>query len=1808
MGKNLRLIVVTLLALNIYSANAQVSSYLFAQSNDSYVPIVANAGTTPADIFVSTWDDLQNATAITLPFPFIYNGTLHPTGTPVGIDTDAWIAFNPGTMTGNFAGGSWVSIGDQTGVYLNGTANNNGFSGFNGDLHHRIFTDIVGNLSSGSPIITNIAGAEFDDIRIGTRIEHANIPNGAVVRAFNTSTGTITMSANATANANNATLSPKSSIYFKTIGTSPNRQLVIQWTQIRRFGIGYENTDNFSFQMILNETSNSLQVRFGDCASSSATNLNLQVGLRGATSADFNARQSSTGWPGNIAATANNQHIVLNNTLAPSSGLTFTWYQCVTGPGNAGAISGSSPVCPNSNQTYTIPAVSGAAYYTWTYSGTGATFSATTSSPSNIFTYASNATNGTITVTPVNACGTGSGSTKPITLTVVSPASINYTSGPNFCPNHSPANVTFSGPAGGNYTSTPSGLTLNATTGLVTPSSSTSGNYTVSYNYSSNGCPVNATANVNIKPNVQITSSATPATICGSGNAQLNALADGGSSYSVSPISHNLLTPSGSPTVIYNSYTDDGVSPAIPLPFTFNYYGQSITQLFACTNGFIQLQNSTGSSLTPQTLPDATDPNNIIALAWDDLVLDPDDHPGANMSWFVNGASPNRVMVVAFTTLRFLGLSASTVTGQIRLYENDNHIEVHVMTDDLGNNYSKTLGIENNTGTLAVTPPGHNNTGWNATTPEGWSFTTSNYTYSWSPATFLNNTSISNPLATAVNATTNYTITVTNTTSGCINSANVNVSYNNPNLTSTTPGSRCGSGTVVLSATGSGNALNWYNVSSGGTLLFSGASYTTPIISSTTNYWVAAADGSVNTKTIGAGALTADHSNNVNPFRYYFGARKIQYLIPASELIAAGLTAGQITTLALDVVTAANTYNGLAISLKNTATTTLTGAMEAGTTQVYGPINYTPVAGINNFAATGFSWDGTSNLLIQFCWGNNNTGGTSSTTVRYDNVSGYSAYRTEYYDNYTSATICALTTNSINSSTRPKFIITANNFCEGTRTMVTATISPSNTWLGVDNNWLNTANWCPGVPTNTTDVTIPNGVANYPIITTATPVVRSIIIQNAANVTINSGGRLRVYGNINNAGTLTNNGTLAMTGSATQGFPGPGNVPPMNILEINTNTAATTAQLTKAITIAGELKLTRGVFNLSSFDVTLQSVATGTASVSAIGANASIAYGAGRFNVERYIYSARKWRFLSIPTIQTQTIKQAWQENQNPGLNGGPAGFGTMIGSYFANPTTLGFDFATLNGHDMKYWSNDASQTYIPVAQTSDAIATATGYMKFIRGDRSVGMGTAIPPTSTRLRTRGQLKTGLQTINFPALAINKFVAAGNPYASAIDMRNISRTNLSAMYYVWDPKLTNPVNGGNNGVGAFQLFTLQTSGPSNGNYTVFPGTGSYGPANNIDNNIESGAAFYLKTNAAGTSSISFNEASKTNGSRSVFRMGTMGEGAKLMNFLETFDDNAEPYILDAVMVDFGENYSNNVDGEDAIKFKNTGENLSIKKAIDELMLERHAGIIEADTIYLNIANMKVRNYRFNIKVENMNSAGLSAWMVDKFLQTQLPINLETGSQFNFNIENIAGSYAADRFMIVFKQATVVPLTFIDVAANWNNVNGIEINWVTENEMMLSKYEVERSSDGLQFNAIYNQQPLNTGARATYLQKDELPLAGINYYRIKAYNADGSAIYSKIVKVLPKAMISSITVYPNPVVERNIFIKFQNQPVGKYKAELKAADGKLILSDVIIITEENCIKKLSIKKHLAQGAYFLRLSINEEVKADVKLIVK
>lgn len=61
----------------------------------------------------------------------------------------------------------------------------------------------------------------------------------------------------------------------------------------------------------------------------------------------------------------------------------------------------------------------------------------------------------------------------------------------------------------------------------------------------------------------------------------------------------------------------------------------------------------------------------------------------------------------------------------------------------------------------------------------------------------------------------------------------------NPAISSTTPGSRCGPGTVNLSATGSPTtAMQWYTTLNGGAPVYSGSPFTTPSLTSSTTYYV----------------------------------------------------------------------------------------------------------------------------------------------------------------------------------------------------------------------------------------------------------------------------------------------------------------------------------------------------------------------------------------------------------------------------------------------------------------------------------------------------------------------------------------------------------------------------------------------------------------------------------------------------------------------------------------------------------------------------------------------------------------------------------------------------------------------------------------------------------------------------------------------------------------------------------------------------------------------------------------------------------
>ncbi|MBK7852321.1 MAG: lamin tail domain-containing protein [Bacteroidetes bacterium] len=319
---------------------------------------------------------------------------------------------------------------------------------------------------------------------------------------------------------------------------------------------------------------------------------------------------------------------------------------------------------------------------------------------------------------------------------------------------------------------------LNATTGTTVnanPSANTV--YTVT-GTDANTCTATATASITYSLNLtSLTATATPSTICNGSNSALLATATTPAlgTYTQTTGTYALETcgANAGPT------GDDATMAATAIGFSFNYFGVNYTQFTISTNGNVQLGDGSGTANNPAystawtdvAMPNAAVPNNIIALCWDDW-----NASAGNITYGVTGVAPNRKLVVCFNvTGRGDGSVGELINGQVVLEETTNIVRLITTQHNL-TAIASTQGIENATGSVGYPVAGRNNVAWGATndmqvfTPNVIAVSS----YSWSPATFLNNTAINNPNAIAMTASTTYTVTAT-ASNGCSLSATTSV-------------------------------------------------------------------------------------------------------------------------------------------------------------------------------------------------------------------------------------------------------------------------------------------------------------------------------------------------------------------------------------------------------------------------------------------------------------------------------------------------------------------------------------------------------------------------------------------------------------------------------------------------------------------------------------------------------------------------------------------------------------------------------------------------------------------------------------------------------------------------------------------------------------------------------------------------------------------------------------------------------------------------------------------------------------------------
>jgi gliding motility-associated-like protein len=158
--------------------------------------------------------------------------------------------------------------------------------------------------------------------------------------------------------------------------------------------------------------------------------------------------------------------------------------------------------------------------------------------------------------------------------------------------------------------------------------------------------------------------------------------------------------------------TDDSQQGPFNIGFSFCFYGNTYTQFYVGSNGWISFSPNQPTSYTSAPVPNASNPVNSVMAAWQDW------HPGlgGQVRYQLQGTAPCRKLVVSWINVPFYNCTTVTGTFHIVLYESTNVVEVHTQNKQFCSwaNGTAVQGIQNSNGTQAVTTPGRNSTQWTA--------------------------------------------------------------------------------------------------------------------------------------------------------------------------------------------------------------------------------------------------------------------------------------------------------------------------------------------------------------------------------------------------------------------------------------------------------------------------------------------------------------------------------------------------------------------------------------------------------------------------------------------------------------------------------------------------------------------------------------------------------------------------------------------------------------------------------------------------------------------------------------------------------------------------------------------------------------------------------------------------------------------------------------------------------------------------------------------------------------------------------------
>jgi hypothetical protein len=866
---------------------------------------------------------------------------------------------------------------------------------------------------------------------------------------------------------------------------------------------------------------------------------------------------------------------------APVANNTATGTQTICNGSVPASLIGEVPSGGNGS-TYT---------YSWLSSTTGATagFSAIASSNTQNFTPAAlTATTWFRRVVTSGICANDT--TAAVQVVVTQPVSTNSITGSaqTICSGTAPAQITASVASGGNGSTYTYGWlisTTSATAGFSAITSSNIQNFTPAALtattwfrrvVTSGVCSNDTTATVQIivtQPVATNSITGSAQTICsGTAPAQITAsVASGGNG---STYTYGWLISTTSATAGFSAITSSNTQNFTPAALTATTWFRRVVTSGVCSNDttaavqIIVTQPVATNSITgsAQTICSGTAPAQITASV----------ATGGNGSTYTYGwlssttsATTGFSAITSSNTQNFTpaALTATTwfrrvVTSGICSNDTTAAVQIIVTQPVATNSITGSAQIICSGSAPAQITASVASGGNGSTYTYGWLISTTSATSGFSAITSSN---IQNFTPAALTATTWFRRVVTSGV--CANDTTVAIK-----ITVTVPVTTNSATAAQTICSGSTPAVLTGSIATGG----DGSSYTYSWLSSTTS--------------ASAGFALATGTNNTQNYTPAALTQNTWYRRVVTSGVCAKDTSVAIA-ISVNVAITTNTAAGVQTICSGSVPTAITGSTPAGgngSTYTYGWLSSTTSANTGFAAASGTNsnQDYTPAALSQTTWykrvvtsgvcakdtsaavqvtvtipvATNTAGGvqtictgsvpaalTGSTATGGDG----STYTYGWLSSITNATAGfaaasgtntnqGYTPSALTQTTWYRRVVTSGACAKDTSAAVQVTVNTPGTWSGaISNVWSSTANWsCPQVPTSATNVTIPTGAVNMPVIVDAQQVA-NLTIQTGAALTLNvAASSLSIFGTIANNGTFTNsNGKIVMTGTTSQTLP-----------------------------------------------------------------------------------------------------------------------------------------------------------------------------------------------------------------------------------------------------------------------------------------------------------------------------------------------------------------------------------------------------------------------------------------------------------------------------------------------------------------------------------------------------------------------------------------------------------------------------------------------------------------------------------------------